>query len=468
MKQPVVAVGILASVSLRFCFHAPYRINQEPVAGWQTATVQNGQISWNGRLWNELTFRPESYATAVFELEHVVIGRQFHWERSENQRFQGSLQLICSENQLIAVNHILVEDYLASVISSEMSATSSLALLQAHAVISRSWLLAQLRPDNVERKQGAAPMAGPVSPETASSGTASSGTASPRTVSSETASPEAAEPELIRWYNREDHTLFDVCADDHCQRYQGVTKVSAPAVLQAVRDTYGMVLMDQGHICDARFSKCCGGVTEEFAYCWEDRSYPYLRHRRDRAGEGSCPDLTREDEAERWIRTRPPAFCDTGRKDILAQVLNSFDQETTDFYRWKVTYRQEELAALIEQNTGFGLGRIVALQPVVRGKSGRLWKLRLVGTQRSVVVGKELEIRRILSASHLYSSAFVVEQGPPVEGVPEWFTLWGAGWGHGVGLCQIGAAVMSEQGYLFREILQHYYAGAELVTLYSR
>ncbi len=274
------------------------------------------------------------------------------------------------------------------------------------------------------------------------------------------------ENEIIRWYDREDHTIFDVCADDHCQRYQGITKASSRQVADAVRATRGQVLAyDDGEICDARFSKCCGGVTEEFQYCWENTPKPYLLAVRD--GTGTMPhDLTKEANAEEWIRSAPDSFCNTSDRKVLSQVLNDYDQETPDFYRWHVTYTQEELAALIKEKTGTDFGGIVDLVPVERGKSGRICRLKIVGTKATLTIGKELEIRRTLSKSHLYSSAFVVDKEGSKDGLPERFVLTGAGWGHGVGLCQIGAAVMGEQGYGYDRILLHYYRGADIKKLY--
>ena len=342
--------------------------------------------------------------------------------------------------KLTGINVIHVEDYLTSVISSEMSATASLELLKAHAVISRSWLLVQIQKNK----------------EIAEAQT-------------DYSAFTQTDEELIRWYDREDHTHFDVCADDHCQRYQGITRASTDIVRQAIAATRGQVLTSEGKICDARFSKCCGGAFEEFQYCWEDIKYPYLAKQRDyRVDSEKLPDLTQEAEAERWIRTSPEAFCNTTDKKILSQVLNSYDQETTDFYRWKVEYTQDELSALILKRSGIDYGQIIDLIPIARGTSGRLWKLKIVGTKKTLTIGKELEIRRTLSPSHLYSSAFVVDRTEvSEEGVPGRFILTGAGWGHGVGLCQIGAAVMGEQGYEYDAILLHYYIGASIDKLYD-
>ena len=447
MNEPYVHVGILFEPQIEFVLNGTYLAGGEPVAGKQTATYDNGRILWNGRVYDELLFEPQDESTASFDLLDVTIGIGFHWERREDQRFQGALKIIVEDGKLTAIDIVRVEDYLTSVISSEMSATASLELLKAHAVISRSWLLAQIEKDKQIKASHTA--------YTAS---------------------EQAPGECIKWYDREDHTRFDVCADDHCQRYQGITRASTEAVRKAIAATRGQVLMYDGQICDARFSKCCGGAFEEFQYCWENIRHPYLARQLDRKGGSAvtgspviaCPDLTRESEADRWIRTSPPAFCNTTDKRILSQVLNNYDQETTDFYRWRVEYGQDELADLIRRRSGVDYGRIVDLVPVARGTSGRLWKLKIVGTRHTCTIGKELEIRRTLSPSHLYSSAFVVDKediGP--DGVPGRFVLTGAGWGHGVGLCQIGAAVMGEQGYAYDTILLHYYIGASIEKRYE-
>ena len=350
-------------------------------------------------------------------------------------------------SQLVVINEIDVERYLTSVISSEMSATASKALLKAHAVISRSWVLAQIGPSTSRSEQGSHD---PLS-DTSSSGKQSSSSDA----------MQESENLRIRWYDHDDHTLFDVCADDHCQRYQGVTRASTPIVEEAVHETAGEVLLYAGTLCDTRFSKCCGGVTEQFESCWEPVPHPYLRAVRDGA-ETAFPDLTQEEEADRWIRQTPAAYCHTRDAAILRQVLNSYDQETTDFYRWQVQYTQEELSELIARKSGFHVGQVVDLVPIERGPSGRIVRLEIRGTARSVVIGKELEIRRTLSETHLYSSAFVVEKGAVSHGIPTSFRLIGAGWGHGVGLCQIGAAVMGAQGFDYRQILMHYYPGATL------
>ncbi len=439
MEEPKVHVGILFEPQIEFVLLNPYRIHNQEFSGKQLVTYDEGKILWNGRLYDELLFEPRHPATDSFELLDVTIGINFHWERKEDQRFLGALKIIVENNKLTAINVIHVEDYLTSVISSEMSATASLELLKAHAVISRSWLLAQIQKNKELAK-----------------------------TQTEYSAITRTEDEFIRWYDREDHIRFDVCADDHCQRYQGITRASTDIVEQAIAATRGQVLTYEDKICDARFSKSCGGVFEEFQYCWEDVKHPYLAKQRDSKSQTQIPDLTVEKEAEHWIRTSPESFCNTNDKKILSQVLNDYDQETTDFYRWKVTYTQEELSFLILKRSGIDYGQIVDLIPIARGTSGRLWKLKIVGTQKTLIIGKELEIRRTLSPSHLYSSAFVVDkENLSPEGIPGTFTLTGAGWGHGVGLCQIGAAVMGEQGYAYDSILLHYYIDATIEHLYN-
>ena len=389
-----------------------------PYIRQRTATIHNGLIQYDGKAHTRLCFKPQSPDDS-FSLMDVVIGVNFHWQRLETQTFRGSLRLLADGGKIWAINDLPVEDYLESVISSEMSAQSSLPLLMAHAVISRSWLMSQIDGNTAPNTQ------------------ASHGDA------------------FIRWYDHTDHTLFDVCADDHCQRYQGITKETSPNVAEAIRRTRGELLTYGDEICDARFSKCCGGAMEEFQYCWDDTPKPYLKGIGD-TPEETIPDLTVEENARQWILSSPKSFCNTTDKRILSQVLNDYDQETTDFYRWRVSYTQEELSKLVEKKLGAGLGTITDMRPLKRGTSGRICELRITGTKKTIVVGKELEIRRALSESHLYSSAFVVEK----QG--DTFTLIGAGWGHGVGLCQIGAAVMGDKGYAYDEILRHYYPGAEI------
>ena len=410
---PLVSVGIVGAESITFTLNGYGEDGSS-----RTATIHNGLIQYDGKAHTRLCFKPQSPDDS-FSLMDVVIGVNFHWQRLETQTFRGSLRLLADGGKIWAINDLPVEDYLESVISSEMSAQSSLPLLMAHAVISRSWLMSQIDGNTAPNTQ------------------ASHGDA------------------FIRWYDHTDHTLFDVCADDHCQRYQGITKETSPNVAEAIRRTRGELLTYGDEICDARFSKCCGGAMEEFQYCWDDTPKPYLKGIGD-TPEATIPNLTVEENARQWILSSPESFCNTTDKRILSQVLNDYDQETTDFYRWRVSYTQEELSKLVEKKLGAGLGTITDMRPLKRGTSGRICELRITGTKKTIVVGKELEIRRALSESHLYSSAFVVEK----QG--DTFTLIGAGWGHGVGLCQIGAAVMGDKGYAYDEILRHYYPGAEI------
>jgi len=405
ISQPTVAVGIVSGQKIMFALNGAYSAKGETIEGRQIVEFSEGGILWNGSQYRELTFTPQS-PQASFSLFDVTIGLNFHWERKETQIFLGTLRLVVEADQITAINELPVEQYLASVISSEMKATAGLELLKAHAVISRSWLLAQMknRADHQEQKNGFFSFI-------------------------------KKDDELIRWYDREDHTIFDVCADDHCQRYQGITKQTSKAVEQALKATRGQILCYEGDICDARFSKCCGGLTEEFQYCWEDTPKPYL------------------------VSVEDP-FCNTRDKAVLSQVLNDYDQETNDFYRWTVEYTADELTRLVNEKLKDDFGLVTDLVPLERGKSGRIWKLRIVGTKKTFTIGKELEIRRVLSETHLYSSAFDVEK------TATGFRLHGKGWGHGVGLCQIGAAVMGQQGYSYDQILLHYYRGAEIKKIY--
>ena len=405
-KEPNVTVGIVSAEKIAFTLNAPYTAKGETLTGNQEVEFSEGGILWRGNQYRELTFTPQS-DDASFSLHDVTIGVNFHWERKETQVFSGTLRLVVEADKIVAINELPVERYLTSVISSEMSASASKEFLKAHAVISRSWLLAQMEKRKQLDNGGGAFF-----------------------------SFVKKDDELIRWYDREDHTIFDVCADDHCQRYQGITKQSTPAAEQAISETRGQILAYGDEICDARFSKCCGGETEEFQYCWEDTPKPYL------------------------VSFHDP-YCNTSDKNILSQVLNDYDQETIDFYRWTVEYTQEELSELINRKLKDDFGTITDLIPVERGKSGRIWKLKIVGTKKTFSIGKELEIRRALSETHLLSSAFDVEK----QG--DRFILHGKGWGHGVGLCQIGAAVMGEQGKTYDEILLFYYRNAEIKHLYE-
>ncbi len=440
MTEPQISVGIMSAPEINFSLFNPYWFGGDIlIEDNYSAVISNGKIDFNGKLFEELLFQANDIHTDSFELKDVVIGINFHWERKENQQFQGHLKLIVENDKITAVNIVSLEDYLASVISSEMSATSSEELLKAHAVISRSWLLAQIDKN--------------------------------KTLETEKESYQTIfedNNEIVRWWDREDHDNFDVCADDHCQRYQGITKQYIPLVSDIVKQTQGQVLIFNNTICDTRYSKCCGGFMETFENVWEATPHPYLVGKADSKNITlETPDLTNEDEAEDWIKSSPVAFCNTKDEKVLKQVLNDYDQETSDFYRWTVSYSQKELAELIHKRSGIDYGEILEIIPIERGASGRITRLKIVGTKQVMIIGKELEIRRTLSESHLYSSAFVVETSQENEkGIPGKFTLYGAGWGHGVGLCQIGAAVMADKGFVYEEILEHYYPGAEIKQKY--
>ena len=433
----IVNVGILSSSEIEFCLNGKFQlVNSDGIySGRQKVFLDNSKIQFDCAYFDELLFVPENTSLDSFDLLDVIIGKDFHWEQKENQRFTGLLKIIIEENRLTAINILPVEDYLTSVISSEMNATSSPELLKAHAIISRSWLLAQIQKSKEEKKSG-------------------------------NGSIFQTDTELIRWYDREDHLNYDVCADDHCQRYQGITRANTQAVKDAIDATRGEILTYAGKICDTRFSKSCGGVSELFENCWEDKPHPYLTKVVDNplGTDENGLDLTKESDAEKWIRSSPDAFCNTTDSKILSQILNSYDRETPDFYRWNVEYSQKELAELIYKRTGINFGEIADLVPIERGVSGRLVKLKIEGTLCSMVIGKELEIRKTLSQSHLYSSAFIVEKENIINNIPQKFILTGAGWGHGVGLCQIGAAVMAEKGYNYKEILAHYYKNTEITV----
>lgn len=433
----------MTSEKLHFAFTGSFQFNNTEVfSGEYSANIINDQVVVIDDAGNQIKsgtflFIPNSF-NSIFELKNVTIGVNFHWEQQENQRFKGSLKLIPENGKVCAINEIELEEYLKSVISSEMSATGSPGLLKAHAVISRSWLLAQ-----IEKTKSLNSLGGLYQ------------------------TSYEAETEIIRWYDREDHQNFDVCADDHCQRYHGISKIYSEKALNAVDETFGEVLVFENKICDARFSKCCGGITENFENVWEPLQHAYLVSIADaEPGINSRVDLRIEREAETWIRNKPGAFCNTADPQILSQVLPGFDQKTTDFYRWKVEYSQNEMSELIKKRSGIDFGQIICLEALERGHSSRIIRLKITGTKKMLIVGKELEIRKWLSASHLYSSAFVAEHLETENDIPQKFVLSGAGWGHGVGLCQIGAAVMGEKGFTYREILNHYFRDAELKKWY--
>ena len=429
-QQPKIRVGIMAAKEIRFCLNDSFSDGRAVYEGEMKITATGGKLNWNGILIDSLTLKPNEPGS-TFTLHDVTIGIGFHWERREEQTFSGQLKFIVEDGLVRAINVLPVEDYLTSVISSEMKPTATKEFLKAHAVISRSWVLAQLR-SPFHKADAAAPITN-----------------------------DHILSRIIKWYDHDQHTLFDVCADDHCQRYQGRTRIISAAAETAVKETFGQTLVHEGHLCDARFSKCCGGVTEQFETCWQDEHKPYLVALRDSSiNEGALPDLTIEENAHEWILSEPKSFCNSADGNILSESLNGYDLETPDYYRWTVEYTTAQVSDIFRRKSGLDIGDIVDLRPIKRGPSGRIYELEIQGTKSTVTIGKELEIRRTLSESHLFSSAFIVEK--TLDG----FILKGAGWGHGVGLCQIGAAVMAAKGYTYREILQHYYPETTLGRFY--
>ncbi len=443
MLNRPLSVGIMSATTIRFTLSGNYMFDGNQYEGTFSASLEADKVLFEGKQYDELLFEGGS----EFTLHDVTIGVNFHWQRREAQTFVGALRIIVgsdkvlsAEKGLIAINLLDVEDYLTSVISSEMAATSSIELLKAHAVISRSWLLHPLLVENGEAKAES---------------------------SEAKVENEESEQRHICWYERDAHRLFDVCADDHCQRYQGITRATSPNVQAAIDATRGELLLsdENGEVCDARFYKCCGGATEEFENCWADCHYSYLEAIRD-SEDSTLPDLSDERQAQAWILSSPDAFCNTRDRRVLSEVLNNYDQETADFYRWTVVYTQEELSDIVRTRSGIDFGTIEALIPLKRGRSGRIIELRVVGSKREMTIGKELEIRKWLSRSHLYSSAFVVckdyRTNIQTGEKTTTFVIRGAGWGHGVGLCQIGAAVMADKGYSYRQILNHYFPNTHL------
>jgi stage II sporulation protein D len=445
-KEPTISVGILTDNHINFDLYGDFKVKgvKKFFSGRFSAELVNDRIRCKRgddifEADKEIIFEPDDIDLESFLIKDVTIGVKFHWQRKEKQRFQGTLKLLKSKDKIVVINLIPVEKYLTSVISSEMSAKSSLQMLKSLAVVSRSWLLAQIEKSKTIKSKKEA-------------------------YSSEL----RTENEFIKWYDREEHELFDVCADDHCQRYQGISKISTQAARQAAAETFGLVLVYNNRICNARFSKSCGGVTEAFHNVWEPQVHEYLTSVVDYKyePENFNLDFSLERNAQKWIKGNPPAYCNTDDDKILSQVLIDYDRETKDFYRWRIDYSQSEIAELISKNSGIDFGEIMDLIPLERGDSSRLIKLRIVGSKRELIVGKELEIRRLLSVNHLYSSAIVIEKQDVDNKIPGKFVLYGAGWGHGVGLCQIGAAVMAEKGHSFDEILLHYFRNARLNKIY--
>lgn len=447
MKEPNVSVAIMSGNEIIFELYGEFECscNRKRISGEYRAKYENGTISISDgseiyKVENNTTFTAVDIETDTFLLKGVLIGKNFHWQQKENQRFRGALKLLVENGVLTAVNVIPIEYYLTSVISSEMNATSSHELLKAHAIVSRSWLLAQMdKSKNIIASN------------------------------EEYESEIKSEDESIKWYDKEDHSLYDVCADDHCQRYQGITKLHEHNAQAAVKTTRGIVLKYDDKICDTRFSKSCGGISESFENVWEPVEHPYLQKIIDYKYEPEeyDLDLRKEDAADKWIRNNPQAYCNTTDERILSQVLVDYDRHTKDFYRWRVEYSQNELSALIKKRSGIDFGKIIDLIPIERGHSGRLIKLKIVGSNKTLTIGKELEIRKTLSETHLYSSGFVIDKGEEVDGAPSKFIFVGAGWGHGVGLCQIGAAVMGEKGFSFDVILLHYFRNADIKRIYN-
>ncbi len=443
-QEPAIRVGLISSsrqVKLSFSGNFITADGESPNTSDCIATGEKGIVKLEGVPASpEIALSPSDFDSCRFTVHGVTIGIDFHWERQESQQFQGTLKLAADGDALTLINELPLESYLVSVISSEMSPSCPAELLRAHAVVSRSWLLAQLGsgiPDSTQSR----------------------------------ARSEGTDEEQIRWYDRESHRGFDVCADDHCQRYQGIGKAFSKAAFDAVHDTRGKALVYSDEICDARYSKSCGGMTEIYRAAWEDRDVPYLASVYDVPGgepSGYRMPLSVEANADAWITASPPAYCGVVTSELLARIVPAFDQETPDFYRWRVEYTQEELSEILHARVGVDFGRVRELKPIQRGESGRIIRLRITGEKRSLTIGKELEIRRALSHSHLYSSAFVVR---PAQGhlsdYPARFALIGAGWGHGVGMCQIGAAVMADRGHSHAEILMHYFNGVAISDLYS-
>jgi stage II sporulation protein D len=446
LDEPVISVGILSGRQVNFELYGDFSTQgfKQKFSGKFSAELKGDRIICKSakdkiEISNEIIFEPGDLSVDSFLIRDVPIGKQFHWQRKQTQRFSGSLRFLKDGAIIWVINIIPISQYLKSVISSEMSAKSSLQLLKAHAIVSRSWLLAQIDKPKIsygKKKESYL---------------------------------YQTDAEIIKWQDRGEHLLFDVCADDHCQRYQGISKISTENTNKAVEQTRGIVLMSGGKICDARYSKSCGGISESFENVWEPVKHEYLSSIVDYKFEPESYnlDFSSEANAREWILSKPGAFCNTNNERILSQVLVDYDQETKDFYRWEVEHSQKEIAELINNKSGIDFGNIIDLVPVERGNSARLIKLKIVGTKKEMLIGKELEIRRILSPTHLYSSAFIVNKESNENGVPQKFIISGAGWGHGVGLCQIGAAVMASLGYKFDEILLHYFKGAKLKKIYG-
>ncbi len=450
MDEPILKVGLLlgqptAKLELtgEFDLEVEGRV-VERLVGPKTvvARVSGDLVALDGMTEaRSIRLTPVNAERSSFLLRDMIVGVAFHWEHTEDLKFRGGVTFRHRGDSLDVINEVPLEEYLISVVSSEMSAGCPPASMEAHAVISRSWLLAQIQ---AEKGEDPASQAGQVLGE-----------------------ERDGIVEIRRWYDREDHVDFDVCADDHCQRYQGITRAFSEVAVKAVKATRGLVLLQGGEVCDARFSKCCGGMTEVFESAWGDEPFDYLQAFVDGEEETFEVPLTDEALATRFIEGAPGAFCNTDDRELLDRILPDIDHGTQDFYRWEEELGQEKLRSLLQEKGGIDPGPVLAMTSLERGPSGRITKLEIRGQDRTIHVGKELEIRRLLSESHLYSSAFVVHPLDVADGVPGRFVLRGGGWGHGVGFCQIGAAVMAEKGYECDEILSHYYRGARLERLYG-
>ncbi len=424
-KEPTIRVGLIQDRE-NTKFSIDKSVSLVPEKGMKIKLTPQGKETWRifaneGLVCENLTthekhaypeagfirIEPEDLKNTLTVLHDVTIGIQFHWEREEDDDYPYILEFCkSSAKKIMAINELPVERYLESVISSEMSGDCPSALLHAHTVIARSWLLAQMQ--------------------------------------------------------NPPHVNYLVCHDDHCQRYQGMRRWTKSAG-NAVKDTHGEVLTYQGEICDTRYSKSCGGITENFENCWPPQKVSYCQTIVD-APENKIspvPDLTKEENVRTWVTFRPASFCNATPQE-LERLLVEYDREIKDLFRWEVIYSQDEITKLIESKTQRKLGQLKEIKTGKRGRSGRLLSIDFIGTTGNIHVDDQLEIRRVLSPSHLYSACFVVDTEGGKDSVPDKFILRGGGWGHGVGLCQIGAAVMSTHGYDYKQILQHYYRGTEL------
>ncbi len=334
-----------------------------------------------------------------FYLHDIPIGRGFHWERHERLSYRGELHLFASRGDgLTAMNRIPLETYIRSTVFSEMGPDLPDAFLAAQAVAARSTVLATA--NRHHRGEG-----------------------------------------------------FHLCNDDHCQCYQGVLR--EPQVISpALGETEGEILVSNGRPVDARYAKCCGGVSETYEAVWGGEGHPYFISRP--CGEFETADLTQEQNMQEFLSQRAPAFCN----DELHAYPERWREES--YFRWQREYNASELQTLIEAKVGIEVGTVRELRPIKRGASGRILILEIVGSKQTLRIYRELEIRRVLFLSHLPSSCFIVE----TEGKgPDKFRLIGAGWGHGVGLCQLGAAAMAHKGRSKQRILEHYYPETKLFSI---